>query len=102
MPESKLLHAALAATLSIIVTGAAAWLVFGQDKVTRAEMVDYVNTQTPWLRERGEIQSAISQNAESLANLKHNVDALVHAQQELLVEQRILVTKFDAYLEDGR
>lgn len=106
MEKGALVKMALAACLSVIVTGTTAWLVFGQDKVTRAEMTDYVRNQAPWIAERGEIQSQIRQNASSVGKLESSVDKLISAQQELLIEQRVLVTKFDEYVKkrdgDGR
>ena len=97
--RDELIKIALTACLGIIVTGATAWLVFGQDKITRGEMVEFVNKQTPWVLERGQIQGAISRNTQTATELGKQVTALVQAQHQLVVEQRVLVTKFDAYLD---
>jgi len=91
----KLLAAAMG---SVIVTGAASWLVFGQDKVTRSEMESYVHNQGPWIRQREVIQAAVERNSGDIASIAKSVDELVKSQGALLVEQRILVTRFEAYL----
>lgn len=97
----------LATTLAgSMLTGVAAWLVFGQDKVDRDEMVTYVQTQSPWVMQRGEIQASVKHNSDQLKDLQASVQTLVDVQHALLVEQRVLVTRFDEYLrmesEEGR
>lgn len=100
--KSKLVEISLATLIGIIITGAGAWMVFGQDKVTRSEMIDYVQNQAPWTKARGEIQSAIKLNNDSITALEKVVEKLVTSQQALIVEQRVLVTKFDQYVESTK
>ena len=71
--------------VGIIVTGAGAWMVFGQDKVTRSEMIEYVQNQAPWARDRQSIQLEIKSNAKGIGTLQGAVDQLVKAQQDLVV-----------------
>lgn len=112
-----LMKALVVGMASMIVTGATSYMVFGQDKVGRSELEalerefntnlddqenelkDYVRTQAPWILERGEIQSAIRQNADAVGKVTDSVDKLAQTAQELLMEQRVLSTKFDAYLQ---
>ena len=95
----KLLTGALA---GMVVTGIGAWLIFGQDKVTRGELIDYVENQAPWVRERGGVQAATRHNAAEIRQLAEKVDKLLDAQQELLVEQRVLLSKFNNYLTEEK
>lgn len=94
------LKIAVAALLATLLTGAAAWVTFGADKVTRVEMKDYVDTRTPWIRDRGEIQSAIRGNTRNIDRLQQVCDKMVNAQQQLLVEQRVLINRVDALVDD--
>lgn len=84
-----------------ILTGASAWMVFGQDKVTRPDMVDYVQHNSPWVISRGEIGAAIKGNIDSIAKLERICERLIVAQQQLVVEQRVMVTKVEALLDDN-
>ena len=90
---------ALGVMASMIVTGATAWLVFGADKVTRNEMVNYVQTQSLWSSERGEVFSTLRNQSEDIGELKALVSTLAQSSTDLLVEQRVLVTKLDAYID---
>lgn len=83
---------------STLLTGAGCWMVFGQDKVDRSDMVDYVQNQAPWVRERGQIHAAVKSNQKSTDKLEAAVGRLVQAQHELIVEQLVLVTKVDELL----
>jgi len=94
-----LLKILVAALTSILLTGAASWMVFGQDKVTRPELMEHVKTRSPWIMERGETTAAIKSNAESVGKLEKAVGRMLMAQQELIIEQRVLVTKVDALLD---
>lgn len=72
---------------SSLLTGAGFWLMIGAEKVSRSEMVDYVE------RERLDVQKDIASNAKDIATLSRQIEKLLSAQQELLVEQKVLVTK---------
>jgi hypothetical protein len=87
------------ALLSALITGAGCWLVFGADKISREEMEEYVREQAPWVRERGLITASIEQNGKSVAKIERAVEKILAAQQQLIVEQRVLVTKVDELLE---
>lgn len=97
--KNSILPIAVGVLASALATGMTAWLVFGVDKVTRSEMTDYVQNQAPWVRDRGEIQAGIKGNTENIGKLESVVDKMVGAQQQLIVEQRVLVTKVDQFLE---
>lgn len=88
-----------AVTLSVIVTGATAWITFGKDKVNREEMVEYIQNQTPWVRERGEILAEIRTNSSHIRSLTDSVKELVSSQQAMLVEQKVLVSRFASYID---
>lgn len=85
---------------SAILTGSGCWLLFGSDAVTRNEMTNYVQSQSPWVRERGEISAGIKSNQTSISKIETAVDRLITSQQELIVEQRVLITKVDELLDD--
>ncbi len=73
---------ALTGCLVMIVTGSSSWLVFGQDKVTRVGMQEYVQ-----------------QRLAPVNRLERSVEKLVTTQTELLVEQRVLVERLNLFLE---
>lgn len=98
MKSATLWPVLFGALLSSMATGAAAWMVFGQDKVTRSEMVDYVSNHTPWAIDRGQILMAIEMNRNNGEKIGESVDRLIVAQQQLIVEQRVLVTKVNQLL----
>lgn len=79
---SALTSMALVACLAMLVSGAGSWLMFGQDKVTRGEMKEYV-----------------SEKLLPVGRLERNVEKISELQQELLVEQRVLVERLNLYLE---
>ena len=85
--------------LSCIVTGAAAWMTFGRDKICRSEMVDYVQNQAPWAKERGEIMAEIKLNSRHIKELTDSVKELVTSQHAMLIEQRVMVSQFANYIE---
>lgn len=82
MKSVELTKIALAACVAMLCTGAGAWMVFGQDKVTRAEMKEYVGDQL-----------------EPVGRIERSVEKLIETQQALLVEQRVLVERFNSYLD---
>ena len=87
--------------MAVIVTGASAWMVFGQDKVTRSEMVEYVKHQAPWILEKGVISAGIESNREDILRLTNMVEKLVESNTELVVEQRVLTETVKALIENG-
>jgi len=95
----KIVELCLAALVGIVLTGAAAWMVFGQDKVTREEMLDYVQHQAPWIMERGTIGEHIKTNSQNIHRLEVIADKMVTSQQSLIVEQRVLLTKFEQLMK---
>jgi hypothetical protein len=97
--KADIMKMAVSAMVAMLVTGAAAWMVFGQDKVTRTEMVDYVAHNSPWVVERGEITASVRGNARNLQKLEQICQRLIDAQQQLVVEQRVLVTRVEALLD---
>ena len=87
---------ALSACLSIIVTGATSWVVFGQDKVTTTGMKEYVQSRESVLI------GTMQQNTKDIASLAGAVKDLTRAQQDLLVEQRVLIEQVRQLVEQGR
>jgi len=96
---SPILTLVVGVLVSALLTGGASFIVFGQDKVSRPAMETYVHEQAPWVIERGEIQAMIRSNAEHNSKLETSVDRLVLAQQELLIEQRVLGTKVEQLID---
>lgn len=87
----------LAAALgSILVTGAAAWMTFGADKITRPEMETYVSSQSPWAKQREVVEMRLKQHDESFTRLEAQVGRAVASINELVVELRVLTTRLDA------
>lgn len=84
---------------SMLLTGASAWLVFGQDKVTRGELRTYVQEQSPWVLDRGAIHVTLTQTRETLDDLKRQMAALLAAHHALAVEQRGVAARIDRILE---
>lgn len=82
-----------AALASILVTGAAAWMTFGSDKITRPELETYVTSQSPWAKSRDVVEMRLRQHEESLAKIEQQVGKAVEAINTLVVELRVLATK---------
>lgn len=97
MKTEDMVKLALTACLSIIVTGASAWLVFGQDKVTRAEVDASINRAL--LSERRELELRIESNSATAQRLESSITALVQAQQEVVVEQRVLIERVNTLVD---
>ncbi len=87
--KTDLLKIFCAAMVATMLTGSAAWMSFAQDKVTRSEMVSYIDKHGP-----------ISSNTKNIERLEKICDRMVSAQLQLLVEQRVLITKVDALVSD--
>lgn len=81
---------ALAACVSMILTGTAAWFTFGANKITRTDMVEYVAEQNkiPTLR--------IDTNDAADKELRDTVTKLADSQQGLVVELRSFVAEMRA------
>lgn len=80
--------AAAAALGSALLAAGGAWIALGREAVERSEMVEYVQTQSPWLRDAGEVKGTVGR-------LEGTVDKILEAQKQLLVEQRVLAEKVD-------
>jgi len=80
---------------SSMLTGTGAWLVFGMNTVSKADMVEYVQNQTPWVRDRGLITSDVNKNSKEISHLKDLIEKSALSQNQLVIEQRVLVTKFE-------
>jgi hypothetical protein len=74
-----------------LLTGATAWMVFGGDKVSRQEMVAFLDTSGSWNREKGAFELEIKTNKETLARLEGIIEKLAATEQQLVTEQRVLV-----------
>lgn len=92
----KILTAAMSA---IILTGASGWFVFGSNSVSREEMADFLAKTSPWVIDRGEITAAVSGNAKNIDKLAEVCNKLIEAQQELLIQQRVTITRIEALLD---
>lgn len=93
---------ALATLLATVVTGASAWLAFGQDKVTRDEMRWYSENQSPWTRDKGEVMSQVKTSQTMGSRLETTVDKLAAQVSELVAEQRVLNEKISRLLNEQR
>jgi len=91
--SQDLMKMALTACLSIIVTGATAWMVFGQDRPNRTEVQNMVNQSILVL------DTKVQANSSMAAELKGSVTKLVEAQQALVVEQRVLIERVNTLVD---
>lgn len=71
----------------MVITGATAWLVFGQDKVSRDELIDYFGEKPGALTER------VQNNGEDIAELRDLMAAHTKVQTELLIDFRLLLDR---------
>jgi len=97
--NQDLMKMALTACLSIIVTGAAAWMVFGQDRPARSEVEAMIN------RSLLVVDAKVQANATAATELKGSVTELVKAQHALVIEQRVLIERVNTLvdrIEEGR
>lgn len=84
-----------AALASIILTGAAAWLTFGANKITRPEMESYVAGQSPWAKHRDVVEMKLKQHDEAMAKIEQQIGRVVESVNTLVVELRVLTTRLD-------
>lgn len=91
--SQDLMKMALTACLSIIVTGAAAWMVFGQDRPARAEIQNMIS-QSLLI-----IDAKVQANSASALRLEGSVTDLVKAQQALVIEQRVLIERVNTLVD---
>lgn len=101
-------QAAVACLMTSLLTGIGAWLAFGHQQATRAdlesmrsEMRDFVAERSPWTIERGEVLAAVHTNAGQIAVLSDDVQRLVDSQHALMIDQRVLLTKVEAMLGES-
>jgi hypothetical protein len=97
MRNDDLVKMALTACISIIVTGATAWLVFGQDKITRSDAEVLVNRMLT--TSHRELDLRISSNSETAQRLEASVTELVKAQQAVVIEQRVLIERVNTLVD---
>ena len=105
MPSSSktsILSLLLACTLTALATGAGAWFSFGVNKVSREEMVQYVQESAPWVKEKGEILAHQQANTKDVAQLASSVQSLVQAQATMTTELKLLIQKVELYLDSDR
>lgn len=62
--------------LGALVTGASAWLVFGQGAVTREEAARMVVEQSPYIADRKLILETLATNSRVLEKVSENVNAI--------------------------
>lgn len=97
MKTEDLVKMALTACVSIIVTGATAWLVFGQDKITRTEAEAMMSKAM--LTSSRELELRIDSNSATAQRLEASVTELVKAQQAVVVEQRVLIERVNTLVD---
>lgn len=88
---------ALTACISIILTGAAAWIAFGRDATTRPEVQEMIAQYLA--PANAAFEARITAQANATAELKGCVTDLVKAQQGLVVEQRVLIERVNTLVE---
>lgn len=86
----------------VVCTGGASWFTFGQDKITRVQMIEYVTTQAPWVAERGVIQSNIRVNAEHISANQEDIGKLAELTNQLVTRMEVLAVKFDGFLDQEK
>lgn len=73
------------------------WLVlFARDVVTKSDLIREVE------RETSEIHARVEDNRDKIDRLRGVVDGMTKAQQELLIEQRVLIEKIDNLIKKER
>lgn len=99
MSMKQMRESVFAALLGAVVAGCGSWLMFAQDKITREEMQEHVAQRSPWVIERGEVQSTLRAAALKLEELDTRLRQLVEAQVQLMVELKLTSQKVDRLLE---
>lgn len=97
---NELMKMLVAGMGSMLVTGASAFLVFGNDKVTHDEMVMYMETGSPWAREKPVVDLELRRNREALDRLQQAVEKLSDEQKAMAGEQRVLLEKISRALDN--
>jgi len=92
----------LSATLAMLFTGASSWLLLASNKVSTDQMAVYVESRSPWVIERGEITAAVAGNVKNIDRLGALCEKLLDAQQELMVQQRVTITRIEALIDKNR
>lgn len=95
--SDELTKMALTSCLSVIFTGATAWMVFGQDKISRDDASALVSSSI--LNNNGALDQRLKTNEALGQELKINLNDLVKAQQALVVEQRVLIERVNQLVE---
>ena len=96
MNKQDLSKMALTACISVILTGGATLLAFGQNLVTR--------TQAEAMIAQSLVPITLSANANAATTneLKGSVRELVQAQQALVIEQRVMIERVNTLVEQMR
>jgi hypothetical protein len=94
---------------TMVGTGAGSWMVFGQDKISRSELVEmkmeiinYIKNQTPYMQERGIINQQISANASAIKDLRDLYVKVADSQHHMTVQQQVMFTRFEQLIDSQK
>jgi len=97
--SGKLTWLAIGLMGSALLTGAASWLAFGQDKVTRQEMTDYVADRSVRAVDFVRVEEVVKKNAEHIATLQASVKELARSLNTFFREQTRRDGKWEATID---
>ncbi len=80
------------ALLGIVVTGASAWMVFDQGVVSREEVSQMIERESPYLADRLVLRETLQANSETLRRVAADVNA-IKVEQARLGERVEMVMK---------
>lgn len=83
------------ALISAVVSGASAWLVFGEGTVGREEVSKMILTESPYIADRRLIADRLEANTKLLEKISADVAGLK-------VEEARLSEKVDVLIKEGR
>jgi hypothetical protein len=78
----------------VVLTGAAAWITFGQTKITRADMLEYV------AQEKAIAQLTHKAHNDAIVQMQTSIEALVDGQHKLDLQIALLLQRFDQYIDE--
>lgn len=92
----------LTVTLSALMTGAGFVLLYSTRTVSRAEVTQQIENESPWAREAGTVKTKIRSNERQIEKLESALSTLTATQHRLTVDVRVLVEKVNQLLETQR
>lgn len=85
----------LTAAMTLVMAGTIAWFSGAREWVTRTELRQAMETDTPYVRERDGWKARDEFQTKSIDQLTIQVNKLVDSQTELVKQMSVLVVKID-------